>query len=436
MFNKYQIGEYLYTRLPSYHQIVDEEQNNRVLKKFFEVLNESFRINMEELDKALAKTQASKCAEENLEELAKSLGADWISTIHPKYQRQIISMLIKLYQQKGTVDTIRFIASELSGFEAKIVEGDIPEEYFKPGDENKRLLTVKLQAPELDDPVTSQQHESTISEVISKFVPVHTKFVLLVTYFYDESHKVKASSSKSDKLTEFRGTESIEFRGDETLESKLKYLYVQESKFDMIGHPDVLGLLTNPLYRITNNFMTTKSRYDILHHSNLVIHTKYEKTFKDDYTKKEAIKYSYLYAKNVLKETEETEVEQSIKTLNQSTLELPQLGEEHYVHVQVFKQDTGDNVLNKETFAIDKNSIKVNTLDNNEVDLDTKVTKTDRVMVNYKVEEASVKDLGIERYVMRTSTSNCKLSTVSGRLSTPSYIDKVVQNDNITYIYE
>ena len=368
MFNKYQIGEYLYTRLPSYHQIVDEEQNNRVLKKFFEVLNESFRINMEELDKALAMTQASKCAEENLEELAKSLGADWISTIHPKYQRQIISMLIKLYQQKGTVDTIRFIASELSGFEAKIVEGDIPEEYFKPGDENKRLLTVKLQAPELDDPVTSQQHESTISEVISNFVPVHTKFVLLVTYFYDEPHKIRARSYKADKLTEFRGTDTIELRGEETLKTKLKYLYNQESKFNMIGYPDVPGLLSNPLYRITNNFMTTKNRYDSLHHSNLVIHTKYEKTFKDDCINTDSIKYSYLYTKNVLR--------------------------------------------------------------------DTKLTKSDRVMVNYKVEEASVKDLGIERYVMRTSTSNCKLSTVSGRLSTPSYIDKVVQNDNITYIYE
>lgn len=228
MFNKYQIGEYLYTRLPSYHQIVDEEQNNRVLKKFFEVLNESFKINMEDLDKALALTQASRCPEESLEELAKSLGADWISTIHPKYQRQIISMLIKLYQQKGTVDTIRFIASELSGFEAKIIEGDIPDEYFKPGDEKKRLLTVKLQAPELDDPVTSQQHESTISEVISKFVPVHTKFVLLVTYFYNEDYFKQIIYNTTNKFTQKVDVEVTSNREMLDTKHKVKIAPIQE----------------------------------------------------------------------------------------------------------------------------------------------------------------------------------------------------------------
>lgn len=225
MFNKYQIGEYLYTRLPSYHQIVDEEQNNKVLKKFFKVLNESFRINMEELDKALAMTQASRCAEENLEELAKSLGADWISTIHPKYQRQIISMLIKLYQQKGTVDTIRFIASELSGFEAKIVEGEIPEEYFKPGDEKKRLLTIKLQAPEMDDPISAQQHETTIAEVIDKFVPVHTKFILLVTYFYDETLQSKFLETHIVNNIKNSDSEAVQFSKNPAVTNKIMLEY-------------------------------------------------------------------------------------------------------------------------------------------------------------------------------------------------------------------
>ena len=290
MFNKYQIGEYLYTRLPSYHQIVDEEQNNRVLKKFFEVLNESFRINMEELDKALAMTQASKCAEENLEELAKSLGADWISTIHPKYQRQIISMLIKLYQQKGTVDTIRFIASELSGFEAKIVEGEIPEEYFKPGDEKKRLLTVKLQAPELDDPVTSQQHETTISEVIGKFVPVHTKYVLLVTYFYDEPFYRKFQESNTNYLKQQLGDLYKVWSGSQTVLDVIKYIYDQPTNFQMIGNPDVLGLTSDKKYNLVTNFMTTKTRHDILQYSTLVIKNKESKTILGESLKKEKIK--------------------------------------------------------------------------------------------------------------------------------------------------
>lgn len=277
-FSKENIGSYLYTRLPSYHRQLDE-QNNLLLKRFMEVLDEGFKVTSNQLDEALKRVQASKCPEDKLENLARSLGADWISTIHPKYQRQIVAMLVKLYKQKGTIDAIRFIASELSGFEAKIIEGEIPDEYFIEGDEKKRLLTVKLQAPEMDDPVQAQQHESTISEVISNFVPVHTKFVLVVTYFYDEH---------------------------------------------------------------------------------------FYKRFK---------------------EVDTTSIVQSLGT---DTLEI---------------SPTGD-------------------------------VESSKIMLNYIHDEVPIKDLGINNYVMCTTRTSCRLTSVEGRLTTPTFVDKIIKNGEVSYTYE
>ena len=250
------MGSYLYSRLPHYHKVVDE-QNELLLKRFMEVFNVGFKANDEALKQALETTQASKCGEENLEELAKSLGADWISTIDPSYQRTIVRMLIKLYKQKGTIDTIRFIASELSGFEAKIIEGEIPEEYFEEGDEKKRLLTVKLQAPEMDDPVSAQQHETTISEVIDKFVPVHTKFILVVTYFYDELYYKRVMEDVEQDIKQDFGTytKSVENEEDNVtilLEDKTEVYNCKQLGVDMrtFSLNDTSCRLVSPIYRL------------------------------------------------------------------------------------------------------------------------------------------------------------------------------------------
>lgn len=362
------MGSYLYSRLPHYHKVVDE-QNELLLKRFMEVFNVGFKVNDEDLKKALEKTQASKCGEESLEELAKSLGADWISTIDPSYQRTIVRMLIKLYKQKGTIDTIRFIASELSGFEAKIIEGEIPDEYFKEGDEKKRLLTVKLQAPELDDPIQAQQHETTIAEVIDKFLPVHTKCVLVVTYFYSEDYYKRITYKDVQHLNQKLDGGFKVFRDDYSTKDKLKHLYNIESNFKMIGHPDVLGLTTNPLYLLNSTMHTTKTRYDILHHTDLVIKTEYTKIFDAETTES-------------------------------------------------------------------KESIKLSDLNEQEAILDIKYDKVEKVMVQSILENQPTTDLGLDKYVIRTNTKNCKLATKEGRLTTPSYIDKIYIGGQISYNYE
>lgn len=429
------MGSYLYSRLPHYHRVVDT-QNELLLKRFMEVLNVGFQANDEALKRALETTQASKCGEENLEELAKSLGADWISTIDPSYQRTIVRMLIKLYKQKGTIDTIRFIASELSGFEAKIIEGEIPSEYYEEGDENKRLLTVKLQAPELDDPILAQQHETTISEVIDKFLPVHTKCILVVTYFYSEDYYKRIPYKDSYHVKQDTGEGYKVFRDDYIIKEKLKYLYDTESNFKMIGHPDVLGLTNNPLYLLNSTMHTTKTRYDILHHTGMVIKTDYTKTFEGVGT---IINKLYQDWDVVASPITSTLVNDNYK-LNMeyvSVFNLPQLNREDYVLTHSLSQDTGEYTSSPTSTTEESREVtKLSELNEQEAILDIKYDKVERVMVQSILEDEPITDLGIHKYVMRTSILNCKLSTKEGRLTVPSYIDKVYQEGTLTYIYE
>ena len=428
------MGSYLYSRLPHYHKVVDE-QNELLLKRFMEVLNVGFKANDDALRQALEKTQASKCGEENLVELARSLGADWITTIAPKYQRTVVRMLIKLYKQKGTIDTIRFIASELSGFEAKLIEDEIPREYFEEGDEKKRLLTVKLQAPELDDPVQAQQHETTIADVINKFVPVHTKCILVVTYFYSEDYYKRIPYQEINNLTQDTGHLYKAFRDDYRVTDTMKFLYDTESNFKMIGHPDVLGLTTSPYYLLNSTMNTTKNRYDILHHSDLVIKTEYEKTFRGVSEIIHKIRQDWDMTTSPVKNTLENDT-YFYNMEYKSVFILPQLNKEEYTISYDLKQDTGElyYVPNRPVESEVVNSLTE--LTEQVANLDIKYDKVERVMVQSILEDEPITDLGIHKYAIRTSKPSCKLSTKEGRLTVPSYIDKIYREGTLTYIYE
>lgn len=434
-YSKENIGSYLYSRLPQYHRILDE-QNNLLLKRFMEVIDEGFKESATAIDRALAKVQASKCPEEELHVIAKSMGADWIDTIHPKYQRTIVSMLTKLYKQKGTLDTIRFIASELSGFEAKIIEGEIPKEYFHEGDEKKRLFTVKLQAPELDDPVQAQQHETTISEVIDKFIPVHTKYVLVITYFYDEPYYKRIKEQDKTFLKEDRGMLSKTFKGTQPVFDIIKFRYDQETNFHMIGNPDILGLTVNPEYKLVTNFKTTKTRNDILHHSLVKISTSYTKRFDGDEKKKDILAQDFgNYLKEVSTQTEQHGFQQKLKTLNVSVFSLPQVNKEDYEIIHTLKVNGGLDT-SKNTHTESKEVQKIQNDYSQDVKLMTNFNKSEKVMVKCILEDKPTNDLGINKYVLCTGKPNCILSTKEARLSIPSYIDKVTQNGQLNYIYE
>ena len=430
------MGSYLYSRLPHYHRVADE-QNELLLKRFMEVLNVGFKTNDDALTQALHKTRASKCGDESLIELARSLGADWISTIDPKYQRIVIRMLIKLYKQKGTIDTIRFIASELSGFEAKIIEGEIPTEYFEEGDEKKRLLTVKLQAPELDDPVQAQQHETTIAEVINKFVPVHTKCILVVTYFYTEDFYRRVPYNDTSKLNQDLGERFKVFRDDYDIRDRFTYRYETESNFKMIGHPDVLGLTNNPLYTTTGSFHTTLTRYDILHHSTLVIKTEYEKTYREDEWFFNKLFQDWDEKSPVVLGTSE-HFKHNLTTKYESVFTLPQLNtESEQIASQTISNNTGEDESEVIKLSEDRKDIsKLTELTEQVANLDIKYDKVERVMVQSILEDEPITDLGIHKYALRTSKPSCKLSTREGRLTIPSYIDKIYVNGSLTYIYE
>ena len=177
-------SEHLYERLPEYYKNIDIEQYEKILYRYLQSVDASFMWNNNKIVGLVDLSQISKCPEEYLSVLGHSFGADWIDTISTKYQRKVLSALIDMYKAKGTYTPIQHLGREISGFEVKIIDDYIPPEYAEEGDEKKRKFTIQLLSP--DDNKVPQESQDTIKTVVSHFVPIHTKYVLLVVYFFAE----------------------------------------------------------------------------------------------------------------------------------------------------------------------------------------------------------------------------------------------------------
>lgn len=178
-------GTYLYNRLPEYHRIVDKDNGN-ALEKFIEIMNEgAFIHNNKYIVDLVNLSQVNNCPDEYLEHIGFSLGADWITDIQQEYRRKLLSLLVKLYKKKGSTDVIKYISSEVSGVNVTVHEDFLPPDFIEEGDELRRKLTVYLHAPE--DSNVNEDSAKNIRLISSHFIPVHTKLVILVTYFMEES---------------------------------------------------------------------------------------------------------------------------------------------------------------------------------------------------------------------------------------------------------
>lgn len=189
--------DHLYSRLPKYYKYVDFKENNEILKRYLASMDASFTDNNNKIMGLVDLSQISKCPEEYLSVIGHSFGADWIDTISVDYQRKVLSALVEMYKYKGTYTPVEHLSREISGFEVEVLDDYIPPEYAQEGDAKKRKFTIKLLAP--DDNRLPQEGQDTIETVISHFVPIHSRFVLLIVYFFNE--EFVSNFTESDEKT-------------------------------------------------------------------------------------------------------------------------------------------------------------------------------------------------------------------------------------------
>lgn len=243
-------SKHLYERLPEHYRYLDEEQYNKIIKRYLESMNESFVWNNEKIVGLVDLSQISKCPEEYLSVLGHSFGADWIDTISTKYQRKVLSSLIDMYKAKGTYTPIEHLGREISGFEVKIIDDYIPPEYAEEGDEKRRKFTIQLLSP--DDNKVPQESQDTIKTVVSHFVPIHTKYVLLVVYFFAEDfinqfeEELEPTTIKQ-QINEDKDLNIIE--GECITQMKMQQVS-EERIFNLNYAPDVTPMRDNILIRM------------------------------------------------------------------------------------------------------------------------------------------------------------------------------------------
>lgn len=258
--------KYLYQALPQVYRVMDLEEGELTFARLLDAMNQGgFVHTNNQIVQVLEMSQIDNCPENYLSIFAHSLGCDWIEDMPLQYRRKFLNLIVRLYQSKGSRTSIEYLARELSGFEVDIIENDIPDEYWQEGDEKKRLFTIKLLAPEVDDPIQSKESEVTITKIIGRFVPVHSKYIVLVSYFYDEPHRLKCSYTDTTNIVQDVGTNNKEVKTNinTTQSDKVVITYVvEEEKTKDLGLDTYVmctnvvrcktsskeGRLTNPSY--------------------------------------------------------------------------------------------------------------------------------------------------------------------------------------------
>lgn len=427
MYNKNKMGTNIYKSLPSYHREQDELENDRLLEKFAQVLGGGLDLVNEGLDDVIRFTQVNNCPEDRLKYLALSMGADWIRRIPSKYHRKVVSLLITLYKSKGTIDTLKFIASELSGFEAIIHEGVLDDDMVNSNDLNKRKVTVTISLVGVEDE-NMQEEANTILYVMDKFTPVQCKAYLVVSYCTDETRDVMEQMSYEDFYTIFE-----DFMEEILVKSNIVEEWVDTFKqeFDEVKYvlrykPLYDNLLNNVKYYLNRRFMTEHGDSGFKKDLKLLnnINTNKEENninFLNPHSKSNSIEGYYSVGTFGKSNIEFINKPYDFEGVDYSKLSSPQLSTFDLIRYR--KQELDEYWDNLDTFLGTKKAknIKESVTSNIRVEanenknFNNKYTNDEYIVLKCKEERSFKKDIktmSLTSFETRTNTSNHYLTTL------------------------
>ena len=195
-----QFGEYLYNRLPKVYRDYDveiERLNVETQKKeTFKTLKEylysfalgGFQPLLEDLEAIISLVDPFKCPSEFLPYLLRHFGLDYIDDIPEKFQRRLVQNVVTLYEKKGTIPAVAFLAKELSGFGVNIEE---------KSDGSIEFALIKLNAYE-DEDAELLLAQDVIQRYIHLFLPAQTKSKIIVVYGFTENIHINPNGKSED----------------------------------------------------------------------------------------------------------------------------------------------------------------------------------------------------------------------------------------------
>ena len=195
-----QFGDYLYNRLPKVYRDYDveierfnvETQKKETFKTLKEYLYSfalgGFQPLLEDLEAIISLVDPFKCPSEFLPYLLQHFGLDYMDDIPEKFQRKLVQNVVTLYEKKGTIPAVAFLAKELSGFDVKIEE---------KSDGSIEFALIKLNAYE-DEDAELLLAQDVIQRYIHLFLPAQTKSKIVVVYGFTENIHINPNDKSED----------------------------------------------------------------------------------------------------------------------------------------------------------------------------------------------------------------------------------------------
>lgn len=183
------IGDKLYNSLPPLYREADETVN-KALERYLSALAEGGMSKVvEETNGILSLIDPDKIDFKWLPILFKHYGYDVFNGLPELYLRKLLPELSTLFSRKGSMTSVQYLASLVSGVRSTI----------STDEEDKHRINIRLEMDYLDEN-ESLPADSQLYRIVREFVPFYCTLNIVYSYLYKELGQISLKDSGSDDL--------------------------------------------------------------------------------------------------------------------------------------------------------------------------------------------------------------------------------------------
>ena len=176
--NSENFGEKLYNSLPEIYR-TDDASVGFTLKKYLQALSDGgFSKVIEETNNLLAIVDSEKVDFELLPLLFKSYGLEIFNGVQEIYLRKLLPTISKLFSLKGSITSVEYITSLISGVKSTVEISD----HFNTDHSVSVTLDMDYNTAH-SETLIDKEH---LQRIIKEFIPFYCTVVIIYSYFFVE----------------------------------------------------------------------------------------------------------------------------------------------------------------------------------------------------------------------------------------------------------
>lgn len=232
-------GDKLYNSLPEMYR-VDDENENFALKRYLQSLAEGgFEKVIEETNGLMTLVDPDKVDKDILPVLFKSYGFEVFNGIPELYLRKLLPMVSKLFALKGSITSVEYLTSLVSGVKSTV---EVSDNFNEDHSIDVKLdLDYNLTPSELPD-------REQLLRIIGEFVPFYCSVVIVYSYFFNDDFRAYVQDTYSKDYVTFSSSDSAKLKFEESGD-RVKMTLTSEDELSplFIDYKTVLNSMENKL---------------------------------------------------------------------------------------------------------------------------------------------------------------------------------------------